>query len=185
MLEIEMKFAVEDFHAIEDALRRWHTSALEHRSEADRYFNAPDRDFARTDEALRIRSIGKRNFITYKGPKTDALTKTRTELEFSLGEGNAIRDNFEQLLQHLKYRFVALVEKQRTIYHLHRGRFDLDVCLDDVHGLGKFVELEIVAAQEQLNAARTVLLQLAEELGLKQSERRAYLQLLLEKQQCT
>src|SRR6516162_2725993 len=98
MLEIEMKFAVVDFETIEDALRRWHTSALERRSESDRYFNAPDRDFARTDEALRIRSIGKRNFITYKGPKTDRQTKTRTELELPLGEGSAIRDSFEQLL---------------------------------------------------------------------------------------
>src|SRR5947209_14317097 len=117
MLEIEMKFHVEDFRSIEQTLRQWQAAARERREDADRYFNAPDRDFAQTDEALRIRSIGTKNFITYKGPKTDAQTKTRTELEIPLPEGVEARDNFQQLLGHLKYRFVALVEKRRTIYH--------------------------------------------------------------------
>lgn len=185
MLEIEMKFAVEDFRPIEEKLTQWQASGAARRQDADRYFNAPDRDFAQTDEALRLRSIGAKNYITYKGPKTDAQTKTRTELELPLLDGVETRNGFQQLLEHLKYRFVALVEKGRTVYHLHRGAFDLEVCLDEVDGLRKFVELEIVAEENQLEAARAVLLQLAGELGLTRSERRSYLQMLLEKKGCT
>ena len=45
--------------------------------------------------------------------------------------------------------------------------------------VGRFAELEIQAPEEQLDAARTVLLQTAAELGLSASERRSYLELLL------
>ena len=37
--------------------------------QSDRYFNHPVRDFAVTDEALRIRSVGDQNWLTWKGPK--------------------------------------------------------------------------------------------------------------------
>ena len=56
--------------------------------EADHYFNAPDRDFARTDEAFRLRRIGAANFVTYKGPKRDAQRKMRTEIEVPLPDGD-------------------------------------------------------------------------------------------------
>jgi adenylate cyclase, class 2 len=154
------------------------------RADADRYFNAPDRDFARTDEALRLRSIGPNNFITYKGPKTDLLTKTRLELEVPLVDGPESPEMLQRLLQHLGYRFVGLVEKCRTIYQLHRGEFDLEVCLDEVQGLGKFVELEIMAPEEQLESARAVVQEVARECQLSRSERKSYLEMLLEKDQC-
>jgi predicted adenylyl cyclase CyaB len=60
-----------------------------------------------------------------------------------------------------------------------RGGFALEVCLDEVEGLGKFVELEIQAPEERLDTARAVLLQCAAELELSPSERRSYLELLL------
>ena len=49
--------------------------------QVDTYFSHPARDFAATDEALRIRSIDQENFVTYKGPKLDATTKTRREID--------------------------------------------------------------------------------------------------------
>ena len=58
MLEVEMKFPVADFAPLEGKLRDWGAHAAGVRQEADHYFNAPDRDFARTDEALRLRRIG-------------------------------------------------------------------------------------------------------------------------------
>ncbi len=45
--------------------------------QVDAYFNHPARDFAQTDEAFRIRSIGDENYLTYKGPKLDRTVKTR------------------------------------------------------------------------------------------------------------
>ena len=54
MLEIEVKCPVTDFVAIERRLTEWGATPEPPRQEADHYYNAPDRDFARTDEALRL-----------------------------------------------------------------------------------------------------------------------------------
>ncbi len=179
MLEIEAKYPVADHEAIVQQLRYWGARFDEPREDADQYFNAPDRDFARTDEALRLRRIGHGNFVTYKGPKTDAQTKTRTEIEVPLAAGAPVADEFGRLLVHLGYRPVAVVHKRRTICHLHRDGFDLEVCLDIVDDVGRFVEVEIMAPSEQLDSARAVLLKTAADLGLRQSERRSYLEMLL------
>ena len=181
MLEIEMKFAVTDFAAAERTLAAWQARPEPALDEADHYFNAPDRDFARTDEAFRLRRIGARNCITYKGPKLAGPAKTRTEIEVSLATGAEAAEGFCQLVHKLGYRSTAVVRKRRTIWHFQRGGFDLQACLDEVAEVGRFVEVEIVAAPEQRAAAERVLQDIAADLGLHQAERRSYLEMFLEK----
>lgn len=179
MLEVEMKFPLTEPHRLEEILQSWGASRGVLREETDHYFNAPDRDFARTDEALRLRSIGLENMVTYKGPKLDAQTKTRTEIEVPLGGGDVAARNFQTLLTHLGYRPAAVVRKRRRVYHLNREEFRMEVCLDDVEEVGLFAELEIQAPESLLDRARHVLMETAAELGLHDSERRSYLELLL------
>jgi adenylate cyclase class 2 len=179
MLEVEVKFADADFAALERHLNAWSAQEEPARVDVDHYFNAPDRDFAVTDEALRLRRIGERNYVTYKGPKREAQTKTRTEVEVPLAEGDTAAAEFTHLLGHLGYRSVAVVRKTRRAFHLNRGGFALEITLDSVDGVGRFAELEIQAPEEQLDAARAVVLATAAELGLSQQERRSYLELLL------
>ena len=83
------------------------------------YFNPPDRDLKETDEAFRLRRIGRTNCLTYKGPKRDAETKTRTEIEVPLGDGDETAADMERMLVALGYRPVVVVRKQRRVY-----RFD-------------------------------------------------------------
>ena len=179
MLEIELKFAVADFDAIVHWLRQWGARAGAPLNEADHYFNAPDRDFAKTDEAFRLRRIGDTNRITYKGPKQGGPAKTRTEVELAIESGSEAADAFCRLVVHLGYRPVAVVRKRRIPYHFDRDGFTLEICCDEVEQLGRFVEVEIVAPPEQRTAAEKVLLAVAGELGLHEPEKRAYLQQLL------
>jgi adenylate cyclase class 2 len=181
MLEIEQKFARADFAAVERRLAEWGAGPAEEHNEADHYFNAPDRDFARTDEAFRLRRVGRANFLTYKGPKRDPNVKIRTELEVPLPEGDEAAAQFTQLLTHLGYRPVAVVRKRRRSYRLSRGGFALNVCLDEVDELGRFAEVEIVAPEDQVGAARAALAEMVAGLGLHDGdlERRSYLGLLL------
>ena len=179
MLEIEQKFARADFAAVERRLAEWGAGPPEEHAEADHYFNAPDRDFARTDEAFRLRRVGRANFLTYKGPKRDPNVKIRTELEVPLPDGDESAAQFTQLLTHLGYRPVAVVRKRRRSYRLTRGGFALNVCLDEVDELGRFTEVEIVAPEDQVDAARAALAEVVAGLGLHDLERRSYLGLLL------
>jgi predicted adenylyl cyclase CyaB len=107
--------------------------------------------------------------------------KTRTEIEVALAEGNDAAEDFCRLLTCLGYRPVAVVRKERTIYHLERDSFRLEVCLDTVVDVGCFVEVEIVAPEEAQERAQQVLQEVKRELDLKGSERRSYLEMLLEK----
>jgi adenylate cyclase class 2 len=181
MFEVEVKYAVADFAPLEATLATWGAVWSPARRDADHYFNAPDRDFARTDEAFRVRCVGAANFVTYKGPKIDTATKTRLEIEVPLADGEEVADDFRRLLTHLGYRFVAVVKKTRRAARFDRAGFAMQACLDDVDGVGHYAELEIVAEESQYEAAKAAVLAAAAELGLTAPERRSYLQMLLEK----
>src|SRR5947208_7755395 len=107
VLEIEMKFPVDEFGPVEQKLLAWQARRDQAIDEADHYFNAPDRDFARTDEALRLRRIGSHNIITYKGPKQAGPAKTRTEIEVSLESGAEPAGGFCRRVHKLGYRSPA------------------------------------------------------------------------------
>lgn len=179
MLEIEVKCPVADFAAVRQRLEAWGAACDPPRQEADHYFNAPDRDFARTDEALRLRRVGDRNWVTYKGPKRDQQTKTRTEIEVPLADGDAAAEDMCRLLTSLGYRPVAVVRKERVGYHCRRAGYDVHITLDEVAGVGRFVEAEIQAPEEKLAHGRDVVLGLIADLGLRETERRSYLEMLL------
>lgn len=181
--EVEQKFPLSG--NVEDFVKRLLELGAEEHGEihqADRYFNHPVRDFAVTDEALRIRSVGDQNWLTWKGPKIDAQTKTRREIELPLGDGALTTEQLVEVLQILAFHPVAVVSKVRRTFALSRDAWEFEIAVDDVQEVGAFAEIELVASQERLAAAQQAVIQLGEELGLSQMERRSYLALLLEGQ---
>ncbi len=181
--EVEQKFPLSS--GVDAFIRRvLELGAEEHREiqQADRYFNHPVRDFAVTDEALRIRSVGDQNWLTWKGPKIDAKTKTRREIELPLGDGSTTTEQLGEVLQILAFHPVAIVRKRRREFSLQRDGRKFEVVVDDVEGLGCFAEVEVVTDREGLEAAQQAVIQLGETLGLPGTERRSYLALLLEQQ---
>jgi adenylate cyclase, class 2 len=180
MLEVENKYRCEDWDQLLMTLQSWGATLLSTRKDSDHYFNAPDRDFAQTDEAVRLRRIGPENFLTYKGPKLDHATKTRTELELPLANGPEAATTAVKLLTSMGYKPVAVVNKTRQVWKFARDGFEMEACFDDVGAIGKFVELEIMTIPTELEAAKSTLLSTASELRLTALERRSYLQLLLE-----
>jgi adenylate cyclase class 2 len=178
--EVEQKFALGDRRAeIELSLQQLGAALVSNQSQADRYFNHPQRDFAQTDEALRIRSVGAENWLTYKGPKIDSRTKTRREIEPELGAGEHTVDQLAEVLTILGFRSVATVKKQRRSYELKRGDWLITIALDEVEQLGSYLEIELVTDAAQLAAAQQTVINLAAELGLLEPERRSYLRMLL------
>ena len=178
-LEVEQKFRLADWADIERRLAGLGAQIEPPVSQSDQYFAHPNRDFAQTDEALRIRRVGRRNFVTYKGPKLDATTKTRRELELPLTPGDRASASFAELLAALGFQPVREVRKlRRRAIVVWQGR-RVEAALDEVEGIGPFIELELQAEPADADAARATLASFAVELGLSQSERRSYLELLL------
>jgi adenylate cyclase class 2 len=179
--EVEMKFAVADRATLETRLAGLGATLIAPQSELDVYFAHPARDFAKTDEALRIRRKGAANFITYKGPKLDAATKTRREIDLPLPPGEPTAQAWTGLLAALGFGAVGEVRKSRRKAHVEWQGRSVEVSLDEVDNLGAYVELELIAKADGLDAARATIISLAEALGLEGSERRSYLELLLAK----
>lgn len=180
MLEIEIKFRAADFASLRARLAELGAEGEGTRTESDHYHNAPDRDFSATDEAFRLRRVGERNVLTYKGPKLGGVAKTRTEIEVALADGPDSAEACLRMLGGLGYRPTAVVRKTRETFSLARGGFAASVCLDDAEGVGRFAEVEIVASPERRADAERTLLALADDLGLVEREPRSYLRMLLE-----
>jgi len=175
--EVEQKFPVDTFETVTAALTVLGGERGNARQEVDQYYNHPARDFAVTDEAVRIRTVGPASCITYKGPKIDATTKTRREIELPLAADTAV--GWAELLVGLGFRPVAEVRKQRRKAWVPWQGPRVEGSLDEVEGLGCFVELELVVEESSVETAKACLAALAQRMGLMQSERRSYLELLL------
>lgn len=147
--------------------------------QTDTYYDSPVRDFAETDEALRLRlnESGSKTetHLAYKGPKLDPVSKTRVEHETAIDDADRMRS----ILTAIGFEPVATVKKTRE-------RFEIDeytVTLDRVADLGEFVEIETTLdAQANLEAARRRAVDLLGDLGIDAAAqiRRSYLELLLE-----
>jgi adenylate cyclase, class 2 len=176
--EVEMKSSVADMPAVEAQLAELGAAAAEAKTEVDLYFNHPARDFAQTDEALRLRRVGRVNRITYKGPKVDPTTKTRRELDLPLAEGEAAFDAWSAMLGALGFTPVGEVRKRRRKAMVPWQGRTVEVSLDEVDRLGTFVELELVVPEDEFETAKRCITSLAARLGLRGNERRSYLELL-------
>ena len=60
MLEVEVQYRTADRDAVIARLVEWGATLAADRIDVDHYFNAPDRDLKDTDEAFRLRRIGRR-----------------------------------------------------------------------------------------------------------------------------
>jgi adenylate cyclase class 2 len=177
--EVELKFVVKDV----DGLRRLCESLggvpVGTRTEIDTYLRHPARSFAETDEALRIRQTPSQLLVTYKGPKIDLATKTRTEIELEFHAAEPAR--VLEFWKYLGFLPVRQVRKEREYIEIPYQGETVHLSLDHVAGLGDFVELELSAESAQVEKFRQILIGLANRLGLQHSERKSYLELLLEK----
>jgi len=178
--EVELKFPVDDLTAVRQRMEQLGATFRKSVRQVDTYLSHPVRDFAQTDEAFRIRSVGEHNCMTYKGPLVDSLAKTRKEIEVDLEAGGEAFDRSVELVAKLGFRVVRTVQKQRAYLELTFEDLSVELALDEVTGLGTFVELETLAAESRRESARDSLLRLAGQLDLEGQERRSYLSMLIE-----
>jgi adenylate cyclase class 2 len=179
--EVELKYRGVDHDALARALAALGAESLGTVEEEDLYLNHPARDFARTNEAFRLRRVGDDNRITYKGPKEAGPTKTREEIEIPFQPGDEGREHLARLLDRLSFRRVAVVRKRRTSFRMTFHDREATVTLDRAEGLGDFAEVETLAdGRDDLPRAQAAVLELAAKLGLTEVEPRSYLRMLLE-----
>ncbi len=178
-IEVEQKHRVEDRALLQSRLADRGAALGAPQQQVDTYFAHPSRDFSQTDEALRIRTVGNANFVTYKGPKFDTVTKTRRELELPIEPGPLGAAQFAEFFEALGFSSVAQVIKMRRSFFLESEGLSVTGAWDEIEGLGTFVELEVVTEEAKVEQAQHAVVTLASELALGPSERRSYLEMVL------
>ncbi|MBQ1782005.1 class IV adenylate cyclase [Methanobrevibacter sp.] len=176
MIEVEVKAKIDNFEDMEKKLNELGALKTKKEFQEDIYFNSPVVDFAKTDEALRIRTTKENDitniFITYKGPKIDANSKTRKEIEMGIEDSEKCAGIFEAI----GFKKVRAVRKDRQYFTYE----NFEISLDDVEGLDPYMEIEIALEDgSDYNDAQKSIFELFEKLGITDGfERTSYLELL-------
>ncbi|OKY79144.1 MAG: Adenylate cyclase CyaB, class 2 (thermophilic) [Candidatus Methanohalarchaeum thermophilum] len=140
--------------------------------QTDYYFNHPNRDFKKTDEALRIRKTNTDTYLTYKGSKLDEKSKSREEYEIKVSDF----EETKKILTKLSFRKPKEVKKTRQVYEKDSTK----IYIDNVKGLGKFIEVEKIANETEYKNKLHKCIKLIKDLGIDENnlEKRSYLELL-------
>lgn len=202
MIEVEVKAKIKDFETIRPKLIELGAIKIKDEFQEDTYFSSSIKDFAKTDEALRIRKVIITNsnnniinnnkiekvsndsefdniFITYKGPKIDKNSKTRKEVEVGVEDSSKVAEIFEEL----GFSSVAKVVKDREIFEINNGNYSSNkfiISFDDVKDLGPYMEIETdLNDGEDFQIALNNIFNLYNDLGIIDDfERTSYLELL-------
>ncbi|MCL2116372.1 MAG: class IV adenylate cyclase [Methanobrevibacter sp.] len=178
MIEVEVKAKIDDFNSLKRELKKINARKMRKEYQKDIYFNSPIKNFAETDEALRIRKISIKNkvntVITYKGPKIENEGKTREEIEMAIDDPYKIC----KILENLGFKKASIVVKNREIYELS----EYIISLDDVEGLDPYMEIEVdLEDGNDYKPALDGIFETFKKLGIINGfERRSYLELLEE-----
>jgi adenylate cyclase class 2 len=135
VIECELKIPVDRL----DVIRRGLAEAGAERLTCDErednvLFDTVDGRLASSGEVLRVRRIGGRHLLTFKGPATyDGAVKQRREIELEISSSERI----SELLHALGFAPWMRYEKQRESWRIDDVRVELDHT-----PMGDFVELE-------------------------------------------
>ena len=176
MIEIEIKAKIDDKNDALNKIKSLGASYSHSEEQEDIYFNAPDKDYRETDEALRIRLVpidGEvKKILTYKGPKIDSKSKTRKEIEVEVAD----LDKMTDILIALGFKPSAIVSKVRRIFYYD----EFTITLDKLEKIGYFMEIECMTNDEEdIEQTRDNIMELFKKMGITRGfERRSYLELL-------
>ncbi|MFP4374090.1 MAG: class IV adenylate cyclase [Spirochaetaceae bacterium] len=178
MYEVELKAWVDEAREVQMRLDAMCAYRREF-DKRDRYFTAPEcaADPDWTPSRFRLRRDGDALVCTYKHRSLEQAVEVNLEREFEVSD----EDAFLGLVRHLGCTPLVDKHKQGRQYE-YRG---LTVELSVVHGLGTFLEIERLladdateeeraAAREEVRAALATL-----GLGTERIEERSYTQMLL------
>ena len=171
MIEVESKYWSPGNDKVEKALIRLGAKKIAEETMEDVYFSHPGRDFGKTDEALRLRKKADGAELSYKGPRM-SVERAKAREEIDLRIDNAL--TAQRIIERLGFKEVCVVKKNRRSFHLDKMRVDVD----NVEGLGEFVELEVLTESPDRS---TQLFELArKDLSLEKFEPKTYFELILE-----
>ena len=170
MLEVERKYRSPGNEKVVANLAALGADEISSETQEDIYYGHPGRKFKETDESLRLRILDEGAELTYKGPRMAcAHAKAREEVTIDVADALSLR----RILERLGFTEIATISKRRASYSLDK----LMIAVDDVEGLGQFVEIELMT--EDPSRARQLIDRAMERLSLGECVESTYLEMIL------
>jgi len=137
-VEIEAKLKVEQLAPYTRLLEQLDAKLRGTYRQLDTFYDTPAKELLQAGSGLRLRQERQqnncKNILCFKGPAQKSNYKHREEIEVEVSDTSQL----SILLDRLGYKPILTVEKNRTIWSFNNCL----VCLDEVKGLGNFVEIE-------------------------------------------
>ncbi len=155
MLEREIKLKISHSFFLSLLGEKYRYEVVDTYKQEDVYFDNDRCDLFLRDEALRMRSVGNSVLLTYKGMRRQATpAKEREEIEGPIGSkiceevlrrvgiesSCSSKEEVVKALKEAGFREVVVVRKVRKRVEI--DDLNCTVFLDEVDGLGEFVEVE-------------------------------------------
>lgn len=161
-IEIELKFPLNNPERIIEFLNKFAKQEKKDISQKDTYYNAPHRDFVKVKypfEWLRIRETPKGFSLDYKHfhPENVKVTDYCDEFETKIENAESLKKIFENL----NFKELVCVDKTRSTWLFK----DVEIAIDDVKGIGRFIELELKKEVNNPKEGKEYLYQILKELN--------------------
>lgn len=180
--EVELTFPLLNTEELAVQLADLAKPQKQNQYQKDTYYVPAHRNFLKQipiSEWLRIREIQHGAILNYKfwHNQSNEQAVSCDEFETVVTDIEAMRN----ILRRLDFKEIVMVEKRRSTWMYK----DVEIALDDVTGLGAFIEVEAKGDFPSIDAARDHLYAILKEIGAQTGPQdfRGYPHLLLEKQE--
>lgn len=156
-MEVEIKAICENLEEMRKKLTDIGAKQLKKVRQIDNYFNSPVRDFRKTNEYLRIReNVNSSSKLAYH---INMGSGTNKEFEIHVSDPKITME----ILGKLGFEKLGVIEKDREYFELD----GLKIVLDDVSGIGRFMEIETECeTEEEAKKGRILCMDVLEKLGV-------------------
>lgn len=169
-MEIEIRAKIKNIKNIEQCIVGLGAKLVKQKRQIDKYFGEINL-FKKLGYSflMRVRNEGDKKFLTYKGAK---LKKDGVWEEYEFKIDNEI--TAEAMLKAMGLEKIIEVKKNRIEYKLN----DLTICLDNIEGLGHFIEIE---SQDDNDINKDKLKNFIDKLDIKENQiiHKGYVTMLL------
>lgn len=159
MIEKEWKFKIKDIEGISLKLKNIGAEELKKVKQLDIYLDFKDRKLIKEKKAFRLRFENGKALLSYKGEMIQREPKMRIEESIELDKDKA--EILLDMLKNIGLEEVARIVKERKSFIFKNFK----IFLDEVKGLGRFIEIEEISEQKQEGIN-----DLIERLGIKEDE---------------
>ena len=148
VIELEKGFVLTDTYSIKEKAQKEGFRLAKEVEETDTYFTDKDENFVRTRTCLRIRRVGSQYMeLTYKA-KSSQDTERYGKKEINIQVNPNDFEDLAAILSGLGYKRYVEFTKSRKVYSRKDENVEYNIMLDNIKGIGDFVEFEVITDEK-------------------------------------